>query len=269
MNGRVKRPTVKANPPDHTQSPTEADTFTLSHGTNTLRAISVPAPPVYDPGGPVCLVEEWSGDEALLAEAEQTAAERGTVLVRVVCPHADQSRAKLLTRRGYAVASEWYTAPLPLHGAPSRQGTRPLTVADVPRVLELGEQKRREYEAYSPVFWRMSPLPRRTFAPYMRAQIADAHNVALAHEQGGRVDGFVLTSSRGYIDDFAVAAPQLWPTVGADLLLAAGAAAHQRSINSLLVVCGHGDKPKRAMLAAQGLTLATDWYVKPVLPEKN
>ena len=243
--------------------------FTLSHGTNTLRAILVSAPPVYNPGGQVCFVEEWQGDESLLANAEQTAAERGAVLVRVICPHDDLSRAKTLAKHGYAVASEWYAAPLPLAGRLSAGGIRPLTAADVPRVLELGEMKRQEYAAYSPVFWRVSQTPREAFAPYLQSQIEDTQNVALAHAQDGKVDGFTLMNARGTIDDYTVAAPGLWPTVGADLLRAAGDAAHQHGIKSLLVICGHGDKPKRAMLAAQGLILVTDWYVKAIKSEKK
>ena len=242
--------------------------FTLSHGTNTLRAILVHAPPVYNPGGPVCFVEDWSGDDSLLADAEREAAKRGAVVVRVICAHNDISRAKRLTQHGYAVASEWYTAPLPPASSAHTNGIRPLTAADVPRVLELGEMKRREYAAYSPVFWRLSQTPRETFAPYMQSQIEDAQNVALAHEQDGKLDGFVLVA-HGTIDDYAVAAPDLWPTAGAALLQAAGDAARQRGLKNLLVICGHGDTPKRTMLAAQGLTLATDWYVKPIGPEKK
>lgn len=242
----------------------EDNSFTLTRGTNTLRAMLVSAPPVYDPGGLVCFIEDWSGDTTLLAEAEQTAAAKGAVLVRVICPHTDTARAEMLTRHGYSVASEWYMASLPLTGMPTPQGIRLLTAADVPRVLELGEQKRSEYQAYSPVFWRMSSLPRETFGPYLKSQIENPQNTALAHEQDGKVDGFVLMNARGTIDDYAVAAPGLWPMIGADLLRATGDAAHKKGIQSLLVVCGAGDIPKRRMLAAQGLTLATDWYVKPL-----
>lgn len=247
------------------QGTMQDNSFTLTHGTNTLRAIVLSAPPVYDPGGPVCFIEDWGGDTALLTQAEQTAAAKGAVLTRVICPHGDTGRAATLTRHGYSVASEWYTAPLPLTATRSLQGIRPLTAADVPRVLELGEQKRREYAAYSPVFWRMSPLPRETFGPYMQSQIDSLQVIALAHEHNGKIDGFVLMNARGGIDDYTVADPSLWPTVGAELLRAAGAAAHKRGIKNLLVVCGAGDIPKRRMLASQGLTLATDWYVKPLM----
>ncbi len=266
--------TAQASPPAAKTSTAKKITmkpnaFTLSHGTDTLRAIVLSAPPVYDPGGPVCFIEDWSGDETLLSEAEQTAAAKGAVLTRVICPHSDTGRAASLTRHGYSVASEWYTASLPLTGMPTPCGIRSLTAADVPRVLELGEQKRRQYAAYSPVFWRVSPQPRETFGPYLRSQIENSQVIALAHDQNGSVDGYVLANAQGYIDDFTVAMPEMWPTVGAELLLAAGAAAHKRGIQSLLVVCGAGDLPKRRMLASQCLTLATDWYVKPVSPEKN
>ena len=243
----------------------EDNSFTLVHGTNTLRATLLSAPPVYDPGGLVCFIEDWSGDMALLAEAEQTAAAKGAVLTRVICPHGDTARAAALTRHGYSVASEWYTAALPLRGILSTQDSiRPLTAADVPRVLELSEQKRREYQDYSPVFWRMSPLPRETFGSYMQSQIENPQVVALAHQHNGKIDGYVLANAQGYIDDYTVAAPNLWPKVGADLLRAAGDEAHKRGIKSLLVVCGAGDIPKRKMLAAQGFTMGTDWYVKPL-----
>ena len=241
-----------------------ANAFTLAQGADTVRATLVSAPPVYDPGGPVCLVEDWQGNEALLTEAEQTAAARGAVLVRVVCPHADQGQAERLRQRGYTVASEWYMASLPLPNTVMADGIRRITSGDVPRLLELGEQKRRQYAAYSPVFWRMSALPRETFGPYLQAQVGNPHVVALAYEVDGTVDGFVLVNAQGYIDDFMVAVPELWPTVGADLLLEAGVAAHNQNISSLLVLCGQGDWPMRAMLAAQGLTHTMDWYIRPL-----
>ncbi len=240
------------------------NSFTLTHGPNTLRAIILSAPPVYDPGGLVCFVEDWTGSETLLADAEREAAARGAVLVRVICAQGDPNRARMLTRHGYTVASEWYAASLPLAKTAQPAHIRRLTAADVPRVLELGEQKRREYEAYSPVFWHMSSQPREAFGPYMQEQIEDAQNIALAHEQEGKVDGFILANARGTVDDYAVAAPNLWPAVGAELLGAAGTEAHAHGLKSLLVVCGAGDIPKRTMLAALGLTLATDWYVKPL-----
>ena len=241
-----------------------AETFTLSRGPETIRGIVLNAPPVYAPGGPVCFIEDWQSDEQLLSQAEQEAAAKGAVLTRVVCPHGDTSRAAVLTQRGYAIASEWYTVALPLSGQVSGQAIRPLSATDVPRLLELGEEKRRQYEAYSPVFWRMSPLPRETFGPYLQSQIENPDVVALGHEQDGELDGFVLANAKGYIDDFMVTTPELWPTVGADLLQAAGAAACSKGVSSLLVVCAAGDRPLRTMLAAQGLTLETDWYVRPL-----
>lgn len=79
------------------------------------------APPVYNPGGPVCMVDdfavahsqEWeSVGAALLTAVERTAKERGAVLSIVVCAQRDQAKRSLLHKAGSAVASEWHVKPL-------------------------------------------------------------------------------------------------------------------------------------------------------------
>jgi hypothetical protein len=79
------------------------------------------APPVYNPGGPVCIVddfavarpEEWGvvGD-ALLAALSREAQARGAVLMVVVCAQRDQAKRALLQDVGCSVASEWHVKPL-------------------------------------------------------------------------------------------------------------------------------------------------------------
>jgi len=79
------------------------------------------APFVYNPGGPVCVVddfavtmpEEWRvvGD-ALLAAMSREAQTRGAVLLVVVCAQRDQAKRVLLQEAGCSVASEWHVKPL-------------------------------------------------------------------------------------------------------------------------------------------------------------
>jgi hypothetical protein len=79
------------------------------------------APPVYNPGGPVCIVddfavarpEEWRivGDALLTALAREVQA-RGAVLLVVVCAQHDQAKRALLQEAGCSVASEWHVKPL-------------------------------------------------------------------------------------------------------------------------------------------------------------
>jgi hypothetical protein len=81
----------------------------------------LPAPPVYDPGGPVCLIDDFAtrypGDwaafgAALLADVTAEAKRRGAVLAAVICGHLDQPKRAMLASAGYGVASEWHTREL-------------------------------------------------------------------------------------------------------------------------------------------------------------
>jgi len=78
-------------------------------------------PPVYNPGGPVCIVddfavatpEEWrAAGAALLTAITQEAQARGAVLMVVVCAQRDQAKRALLQEAGCSVASEWHVRPL-------------------------------------------------------------------------------------------------------------------------------------------------------------
>ncbi|MGI9093268.1 MAG: hypothetical protein ACR2FF_07485 [Mycobacteriales bacterium] len=75
-----------------------------------------PAPPVYDPGGPVLLLRRID-PEVPLAALEHRAAAWGAVLTIVPEPAGDP-RAEELRASGYAVASQWFLG-VP-HGADER-----------------------------------------------------------------------------------------------------------------------------------------------------
>ncbi len=80
-----------------------------------------PAPPVYAPGGPVCLVDDFcvSADvdwpqagRALLDASEALAREQGAVLSVVVCPHLGGAKREFLASLGFAPTSEWHVRPV-------------------------------------------------------------------------------------------------------------------------------------------------------------
>jgi hypothetical protein len=80
----------------------------------------LPAPPVYDPGGLTCLVDdfavaaadEWAtlGVDLLRAVAGR-ARGRGAIQVVVVAGRHDTLKGQALQTAGLAVASEWWVAP--------------------------------------------------------------------------------------------------------------------------------------------------------------
>jgi hypothetical protein len=80
----------------------------------------VPAPPVYDPGGLTCLVDDFmvatpdlsaSVGAALLDKAIEHARPRGAVQTVVVCGPHDTPKRAMLIDAGHVVASEWHTKP--------------------------------------------------------------------------------------------------------------------------------------------------------------
>lgn len=92
--------------------PTEVDGF--------LIGLIQPAPPVYDPGGLTCSVDDFCVREpslwsttgaALLVEARLRAKTKGATLVIVVCGVHDQAKRALLERPGLQPASIWFTGP--------------------------------------------------------------------------------------------------------------------------------------------------------------
>ncbi len=81
----------------------------------------VNAPPVYDPGGSVCMIDDFTVSKpelwpttgrALLQEATRQAKTRGAVLSVIVCPHLDEVKRSMLKENGSTIASEWYVHPL-------------------------------------------------------------------------------------------------------------------------------------------------------------
>lgn len=79
-------------------------------------------PPVYDPGGPTCLIDDfWVGVGGSWQEEGRKLLEECTKRGRtcwnasqvvVVCGREDLAKGSFLSRLGYTVASEWYVRPL-------------------------------------------------------------------------------------------------------------------------------------------------------------
>lgn len=79
-------------------------------------AIVIPTPPVYDPGGPTCLVLEtgmaptqWkAAGPALWQAVQNAAAQQDAVQYVVICAANDQAKQAALFAAGLTIASEWY-----------------------------------------------------------------------------------------------------------------------------------------------------------------
>ena len=89
--------------------------------TGFLIATITGAPPVYDPGGRTCQIDDFavaSGRWAttgvrLLRSAIDHAAERGAVQAVVVTAHLDEPKREALRACGLSIASEWWVTAWP------------------------------------------------------------------------------------------------------------------------------------------------------------
>lgn len=86
-----------------------------------LIASNAPAPPVFDPGGPTALIDDfyvrsddlWLTTGAALLDAARAALkERGFAQIVVVGVQRDDAKNALLTRADLSLASNWWTAGL-------------------------------------------------------------------------------------------------------------------------------------------------------------
>ena len=84
-----------------------------------------PAPPVYDPGGLTCDIDDFAVSAAanwpttgarLLRAALAEAARRGAVQAVVVTAQLDEPKRQALRACGLEVASEWWVTPRGLSG---------------------------------------------------------------------------------------------------------------------------------------------------------
>jgi GNAT superfamily N-acetyltransferase len=153
---------------------------------------------------------------------------------------------------------------------------RKTQLADTARMVALSEQARAELEKYQPDFWRKAADSEEKQLPYFRQQIENERVIALVSEQVNELDGFIIGILTNpppvydpggltcVVDDFMVAAPDLWQSVGLNLLNEVISQAKERGAVQVVVICAHHDEPKRAMLIAENFPVASEWRVRRI-----
>lgn len=150
---------------------------------------------------------------------------------------------------------------------------------DADIAADFAAEKRAEYEEYSPVFWRRAADGREKHQPFLRQCIGSNDYAAFTAERGNAIGGVILGNRRGapppfhtdseptwFVDDFYVARPELWETVGKALLDRLTEEASSNGAERLVAVGAHRDTPKRSFLLDAGWAVAAAWWVHPVEP---
>lgn len=94
------------------------ETDTVAVGFIIARVID--APPVYDPGGKTCLIDDFcvvspelwpSVGDGLLAKVRAAAIDRGAVQLVIVCAGYDTPKRDAIAAAACTLASEWHVGP--------------------------------------------------------------------------------------------------------------------------------------------------------------
>ena len=153
---------------------------------------------------------------------------------------------------------------------------RKATQDDVPAMVELAEQRRLQYQNYQPRFWRKAADSREKHMPFLSKLVQDERVVVLVSESNSTVNGFLIATlapappvydTGGMtcsIDDFCVMDGLDWEQSGKALLDEAMREMKTQGAVQTVVVCAHLDETKRVMLAEEGFTIASEWYVRDI-----
>ena len=145
--------------------------------------------------------------------------------------------------------------------------------SDITKMVELSDQKRREYEKAQPQFWRRHEQANENQAAWFKEILKRDDHILLIAEEDHHVMGFIIGSIIAapsvydpggqtlMIDDFCVEENTTWRTVGTKLIDAIHSIAKQKGAVQILVVCGHHDLSKRQFLKDKQLELVSEWYV--------
>jgi GNAT superfamily N-acetyltransferase len=151
------------------------------------------------------------------------------------------------------------------------------TLGDLEGLLRIADARRQTYAEYQSRLWRPAPDAVDRQRSYVTSLLDDEETLVLAaigDDAGlrGFAIGRLVPAPPVYdpggascvVDDFAVADPGEWPTIGPLLLDALRDWAASRGAAQMIVVTAHLDQPKRAVLRSRDLTLASEWWVGPV-----
>ena len=107
---------------------------------------------------------------------------------------------------------------------------RKATASDIEAIIGLAERSRRQYQKYQPTFWRKAPQSAETTKAFFTKLQAEQGTFFLVAVEGRQMLGFLIARKFAappvyapggdtyLIDDFCVAEPHHWLSIGEALL---------------------------------------------------
>ncbi|GEP53473.1 GNAT family N-acetyltransferase [Reyranella soli] len=153
---------------------------------------------------------------------------------------------------------------------------RKAETTDIETAVELMERSRRQFQKFQPTFWRKAEKSAAATETFFGRLLTDPDTYFLVAVEGSRLEGFLIArkfpsspvfdpgGDTWLIDDFCVAEPRLWLSIGEALLSHATTLIHEHGGVQVVVVSADRDLAKTEMLRRSDLTIASNWWTKPL-----
>ncbi len=156
----------------------------------------------------------------------------------------------------------------------SEAAIRVATSDDIPSMIRLAEEHRRELSSFQPMMWREAAKASEKQAGFFTHQIAQENVIALVAQSKSELAGFAIGSLVGappvyspggltlLIDDFAIAGGERWDGLGKTLVQELTLRAKAAGAVQAVVICPHLLSDKREFLGMEGFEIASEWWVR-------
>ena len=144
--------------------------------------------------------------------------------------------------------------------------------SDLHRLLALIEQRRRQLETFNPHFWRPSPRAAARTRLFYRWLLLSGRGTILLAEDGERIVACLIArrvkpppvyapgGPTILVDDYCVAAPDLWSSAGTLLLETLITRGRQRGWAQMIVAAPACDQVELDLLRRGGFVHSSSWW---------
>jgi hypothetical protein len=153
---------------------------------------------------------------------------------------------------------------------------RKAIASDIDAVVAIVEQNRRQQQKYQPTFWRKAGNSAETTTALFARLLAEDGTFFLVAVESRQLLGCLIArkfptppvyapgGDTYLVDDFCVVEPHHWLTTGEALLSHVSTLVHEAGAAQIVVVGADRDLAKTEMLRRADLTIASNWWTKPL-----
>lgn len=153
---------------------------------------------------------------------------------------------------------------------------RKARASDIEAAITLAERSRRQYQKYQPTFWHKAEKSAAATQTFFVKLLAEHDSFFLVAIEADQLLGFLIArkfpappvfepgGDTYLIDDFCVLEPHHWLTIGEALLSHVSTLIHEHGGVQIVVTSADRDLAKTEMLRRSDLTIASNWWTKPL-----